>query len=130
MTSKAHEPLLGRVREIIKETPKSGALNAAKQPYYPTRFEAAVERRSGDGARLVDYIRAKIHEAPTSGYDALIAVGRPDLTAEAVTPAQPGHLFSTMQIGQLPAPGSALCSSLIRRLWMLPRQTPSSTTAR
>jgi hypothetical protein len=82
--TEAHDALLARLREIIKETPKSGALNAAEQPYYPTRFEAAVERRSGDGARLVDYMREKIHQAPTDGYDALIAAGRPDLTAEAV----------------------------------------------
>lgn len=82
--SDAHKALLARLREIIEETPGSGALNAAKQPYYPTRFAGAVERRSGNGAKLVDYIREKVHEAPTDGYDALIAAGRPGLTAEAL----------------------------------------------
>jgi hypothetical protein len=80
----AERALLARLRQIIEETPSSGALNAAKQPYYPKRFEGAIERRSDDGARLVDYMKEKVHKAPTEGYDALIAAGRPDLTAEAV----------------------------------------------
>jgi hypothetical protein len=80
----AHEALLARLRHIIEETPTSGALNAAKQPYHPTRFAGAVERRSGEGAKLVEYMREKVYEGPTDGYDALIAAGRPDLTAEAV----------------------------------------------
>jgi hypothetical protein len=82
--SEAHKALLARLRQIIEETPESGALNAAEQPYHPSRFEGAVERRSGDGAKLVEYMREKVYEAPTDGYDALIAAGRPDLTAEAV----------------------------------------------
>src|SRR5436305_15007727 len=69
---------------MIAETPASGALNAAKQPYYPTRFAGAVERRSDNEGKLVEYIREKVHAAPTDGYDALIAAGRPDLTAEAL----------------------------------------------
>lgn len=85
MMTDAHRALLGRLRWIIEETPRSGALNAGKQPYYPTRFEGAAERRAEDGDQLVTYMREKTNEEkPTDGYNALIEAGRPDLTAEAV----------------------------------------------
>jgi hypothetical protein len=80
----AQRALLERLRELVIETPKSGALNAGKQPYHPTRFAQAVERRADDGDALVKYVRAKVHEPATDGYDALIEAGRPDLTVEAL----------------------------------------------
>ena len=80
----AQKALLARLREVIAETPKSGALNAGKKPLHVTRFAQAVERRAENGAALVDYVRAKIHEPPTEGYNALIEAGRPGLTVEAV----------------------------------------------
>jgi hypothetical protein len=80
----AQKTLLARLRDLIVETPKSGALNAAKKPLYVTRFAQAVERRAEDGGALVEYVRAKIHEPPTEGYNQLIEAGRPDLTVEAV----------------------------------------------
>jgi hypothetical protein len=83
----AQKALLARLRDLIAETPKSGALNAGKKPLHVTRFSQAVERRAEDGAALVDYVRAKIHQAPTDGYNALIEAGRPDLTVEAVVAA-------------------------------------------
>lgn len=80
----AHKALLARLREIVEETPKSGALNAGKRPLYVTRFAQAVERRADDGEALVKYARAKVLEAPTESYTALIEAKRPDLTVEAV----------------------------------------------
>jgi hypothetical protein len=80
----AHQALLGRLRELVEDTPKSGALNAGKRPLHITRFAQAVERRADDGPALVAYVRAKIHEAPTDSYSALVEAGRPDLTVEAV----------------------------------------------
>ena len=80
----AQRALLDRLRELVIETPKSGALNAGKQPYHPTRFAQAVERRADDGDALVKYVRAKVHAPATDGYDALIEAGRPDLTVEAL----------------------------------------------
>lgn len=62
----------------------SGALNAGKRPLHITRFAQAVEARAEDGQALVKYTRAKVHEAPTGSYTALIAAGRPDLTVEAI----------------------------------------------
>jgi hypothetical protein len=49
----AQMALLDRLREIIEETPKSGALNAAKQPLHVNRFAQAVEARAEDGDALV-----------------------------------------------------------------------------
>jgi hypothetical protein len=43
---------LARLREIIEETPKSGALNAGKRPLHVTRLAQAVERRAEDGDAL------------------------------------------------------------------------------
>jgi hypothetical protein len=80
----AQKALLDRLREIIEETPKSGALNAAKQPLYVTRFAQAVERRAQDGDALVKYARSKVHEAPTGSYSALVKAERSDLTVEAL----------------------------------------------
>ena len=80
----AQKALLDRLREIVEETPKSGALNAAKQPLYVTRFAQAVERRAEDGEALVKYARSKVHETPTGSYNSLIKAGRPDLTVEAL----------------------------------------------
>ena len=80
----AQKALLQRLRELIEETPRSGALNAGKKPLYITRFAQAVERRADDGTALVAYVRAKIHEPATSSYSALVDVGREDLTLEAL----------------------------------------------
>lgn len=79
----AQKALLDRLREIIEETPKSGALNAAKHPLYVHRFKQAVDARAEDGEALVKYARAKVHEDPTGSYNALIKAGRSDLTVEA-----------------------------------------------
>jgi hypothetical protein len=76
--------LLDRLRVLIEETPKSGALNAGKRPLYITRFAQAVERRSDDGDALVAYVRSKVHDKATSSYNALVAVDRLDLTVEAL----------------------------------------------
>jgi hypothetical protein len=67
--------LLARLRDIVDETPRSGALNAAGRPLYVTRFSQAIEARAEDGPTLVEYVRS---------YNALIRAGRADLTAEAV----------------------------------------------
>lgn len=80
----AQRALLARLRELIVETPSSGALNSGKKPYRPNRFAQAVERRSDDGEALVEYVRSKVHGPATDGYDALVDAGRPDLTVEAV----------------------------------------------
>ena len=80
----SQKALLVRLRDLIDETPKSGALNAGKKPLHVTRFAQAVERRAENGAALVEYVRAKIHEPATDGYNALIEAGRSDLTVEAV----------------------------------------------
>jgi hypothetical protein len=82
--NRAQKALLDRLRELIEETPKSGAVNAAKRPLYVTRFAQAVKARADDGDALAKYARAKVHEAPTGSYNALIEAGRPDLTVEAV----------------------------------------------
>src|SRR5688500_14168258 len=76
----AQKALLARLRELVVVTPTSGALNAAKRPLHITRFAQAVERRSEDGAKLVAYVRAKVHEPVTGGYESLIDAGRADLT--------------------------------------------------
>jgi hypothetical protein len=80
----AQKALLDRLRQIVEETPTSGALNAANQPLYVNRFAQAIERRSNDGAELVAYARSKVYERETSSYNALIAAGKPELTVEAV----------------------------------------------
>jgi len=84
MVNHAQQALLARLREIVVETPDSGAVNSAGRPLRITRFAPAVERRADDGPALVKYIRAKVYAAPSSSYDALIIAGRPDLTVEAV----------------------------------------------
>jgi hypothetical protein len=80
----AQRALLDRLRELVEETPKSGALNAGRKPLYVNRFAQAVEQRSQDGSALVAYARAKVHAAPSSSYNSLVEAGRPDLTVEAV----------------------------------------------
>jgi len=82
--NEAQKALLARLRELVDETPGSGALNAGGRPLHITRFSQAVEARAQNGARLVEYVRSKIHEPPTDSYNALIKADRPDLTAEAV----------------------------------------------
>ncbi len=73
------EALLERLRQIVKETPTSGALNVAKQPLHVNRFAQAVERRSADGDALVAYARDKVYEQATTSYNALIAAGCSEL---------------------------------------------------
>ena len=80
----AQKALLDRLRDLVEETPKSGARNAAGHPLYITRFAQAVERRAEDGDTVVAYVRSKVHDKATSSYSALIEVGRPDLTVEAL----------------------------------------------
>lgn len=80
----AQRALLARLRQIVEETPKSGALNAGKKPLYVHRFAQAVETRAEDGEALVEYARAKIWGTVTTGYTALIDAGKPELTLEAV----------------------------------------------
>lgn len=80
----AQEALLARLRELIIETPRSGALNAGRRPLHVTRFAQAVERRAEDGAKLVTYVRSKVHEAPTESSLSLVDADRSDLTLEAL----------------------------------------------
>ena len=80
----AEKALLDRLRQLVEDTPGSGALNAAKQPLHVTRFSQAVERRAKDGPKLVEYVRAKVFEKETSSYSALIEAGREDLTVESL----------------------------------------------
>lgn len=80
----AQKALLERLRELVIETPLSGAVNAAKRPLHITRFAQAVERRAEDGPKLVAYIRSKVDDPATSSYDALVEADRPDLTLEAL----------------------------------------------
>ena len=82
--TQSQNALLDRLRELVEETPKSGAVNAAKRPLHVTRFSQAIETRAEDGEALVKYTRSKVYAKPTIGYAALIAAGRPDLTVEAV----------------------------------------------
>ena len=84
MNNDPQNALLARLRDIVVETPKSGAVNAGKRPLHITRFAQAVEARAEDGGALVKYTRAKVHAAPTGSYTALVAAGRPDLTVEAI----------------------------------------------
>lgn len=80
----AQKALLARLRDLVEETPRSGALNAAGQPLYINRFSQAIENRAEDGRALVEYVRSKVREPATDSYNALIRAGRPDLTAEAL----------------------------------------------
>ncbi|MDO9357071.1 MAG: hypothetical protein Q7T55_25460 [Solirubrobacteraceae bacterium] len=90
----AQKALLARLRDVVEETPKSGALNAGGKALRITRFSNAVEARADDGPRLVDYVRSKVHEKATTSYSALIDAGRPDLTAEAIV-ADPEAAWAT-----------------------------------
>lgn len=83
----SQKALLQQLREIVVETPKSGAVNAGRRPLHITRFAQAIEARAEDGEALVKYARAKVYAAPTVSYTALIAADRPDLTVEAVVSA-------------------------------------------
>lgn len=80
----AQRSLLARLREMVDETPTSGAVNAGGRPLQITRFAQAVEARADDGPALVAYVKAKVHTRPTASYSALVQAGRPDLTPEAV----------------------------------------------
>ena len=80
----AQKALLVRLREIVEETPKSGALNAGNRPLHMSAFARALEGRAEDGSALVKYARAKVYQAPMASYTALIKAGRPDLTVEGV----------------------------------------------
>ena len=80
----AQKALLARLREIVEEAPKSGALNAGNRPLHMSGFARALEGRAEDGSALVEYVRAKVYQAPMASYTALIKAGRPDLTVEGV----------------------------------------------
>lgn len=76
--------LLARLRELVEQTPTSGALTAAGRPLHVSQFSQAIETRADDGPALVEYVRSKVHARPTASYSALIKAGRPDLTPEAL----------------------------------------------
>jgi hypothetical protein len=80
----AQKALLIRLREIVEETPMSGALNASSRPLHVSGFARAIEGRAEDGSALVTYARAKVYQAPMASYTALIKARRPDLTVEGV----------------------------------------------
>jgi hypothetical protein len=80
----AQSALLDRLREIVAETPTSGALNAANQPVRALPFAKAIERRAEDGDALAKFARAKVHSAPTGSYSSLVKAERADLTVEAL----------------------------------------------
>ena len=80
----AQKALLTRLREIVEETPGSGAVNAGNRPLHVSGFARALERRAEDGDALVEFARAKVYQPPMASYAALIKVRRPDLTIEAV----------------------------------------------
>ena len=80
----AQKALLVRLREIVEETPKSGAVSAGGRPLHVSGFARGIEGRAEDGAALVEYARAKVYKAPLASYTALIEAGRPDLTVEGV----------------------------------------------
>ncbi|MGK2938427.1 MAG: hypothetical protein ACSLFR_11580 [Solirubrobacteraceae bacterium] len=80
----AQKALLARLRELVEETPKSGAVTAAGHPLHVSQFSTAIESRADDGAALVEYVRSKVQARPTASYSALIKAGRPDLTPEAL----------------------------------------------
>ena len=82
--NRAQNALLVRLREIVEETPNSGALTAGGRPLRVSAFARAVEARAEHGAALVRYVRAKVHQAPMASYSALIEAQRPDLPVEAV----------------------------------------------
>jgi hypothetical protein len=84
LVNPAQKALLARLRQIVEETPTSGALNSGKKPLYVGYFARAVENRSEDGGALVAYARDKVYKKATATYNALIVAGRPDLTVEAV----------------------------------------------
>jgi hypothetical protein len=80
----AQSALLSRLREIVEQTPASGAQTAAGNPLRLPHVAKAVENRADDGPALVKYVRSKVQGAPMSSYEQLIAAGRADLTLEAV----------------------------------------------
>ena len=80
----AQKALLVRLREIVEATPQSGAVNAGNRPLHVSAFSRALESRAEDGDALVEYARAKVHQAPMASYAALIKANRPDLTIEGV----------------------------------------------
>ena len=80
----AQKALLVRLRQIVEETPQSGALTAGNRALQVSGFARAVEGRANDGDALVEYARAKVHQAPMASYTALVKAGRPDLTVEGV----------------------------------------------
>lgn len=80
----AQNALLARLREIVEQTPGSGAKTPAGKPLNLTYVAKAVENRASDGPALVEYVRSKVQGPPMSSYEQLIAAGRADLTLEAV----------------------------------------------
>jgi hypothetical protein len=80
----AQKALLVRLREIVEETPRSGALTAGGRSLHVSGFARALEGRAEDGSALVEYVRAKVYQAPMASYAALIKARRPDLTVEGV----------------------------------------------
>jgi hypothetical protein len=80
----AQNALLARLRELVEQTPRSGAQTSGGKPLHLTHVAKAVENRADDGPALVKYVRSKVQGPPTSSYEQLIAAGRADLTLEAL----------------------------------------------
>jgi hypothetical protein len=76
--------LLRDLRAIGDAAPTSGAKNRAGHAYHPTYYRRAVENAARDN-RLVERIREWLYaEEPQDGFNALVEVGRGDLTVEAL----------------------------------------------
>lgn len=76
--------LLSDLRAIGDAAPKSGAKNRGGGAYHPTRYLMAVENAARDN-RLVDRVREWLATPdPQDGFNALVEVGRGDLTVEAL----------------------------------------------
>jgi hypothetical protein len=78
------QALLRDMRAIGDAAPTSGAKNRAGHAYRPTYYLRAVERAAAEN-RLVERVREWLHSAePQDGFNALVEVGRGDLTVEAL----------------------------------------------
>ena len=100
----AQNALLARLRALVVEIRESGALDVLPAD----RFSQAIEDRADDGSALVEYVRSKVHEAPTDSYHALIKARRPDLTVEALASEGNSPWASEFTDGDRSAAGARL----------------------
>ena len=98
------DALLARLRALVVEIRESGALDVLPAD----RFSQAIEDRADDGSALVEYVRSKVHEAPTDSYHALIKARRPDLTVEALASEGNSPWASEFTDGDRSAAGARL----------------------